>query len=190
MLGKLGLTHAALGHVSLRCGVDRMLIKGKGPDEVGLRYTQPDDVIEVDFDAVKTAGPGGLQPPSEAFLHSWLYKTNPVARSVVSTYPRSVRICDDALGQDIACFMGSDQLCLMRGHGVTVTGPSVLDAAVRTIALGELVSMTYKALLLGNLRPISDENLAQFSGREEQHRTRGSAVVWRECVLPSTITAC
>lgn len=210
VLGKLELTHAALGHVSLRYCADRMLIKGKGPDEVGLRYTQPDDVIEVDFDAGKTAGRSGLQPPSETFLHSWIYRNNPEVRSVVHvhpeaavllticgkeirpiygafgpgariavrgvrTYPRSVRICDDVLGQEFASFMGSEQLCLMRGHGVTVTGSSVPDAAVRTIALGELVSMTYKAYLLGDPRPISDEDLEQFSGREEEHRARGSA---------------
>jgi L-fuculose-phosphate aldolase len=210
ILGKLELSHAALGHVSFRCGEDRMLIKGKGPDEVGLRYTHPSDVIEVDFSAAKTAGPGGLQPPSESFLHSWLYKTNPAVRSVVHvhpeaavllsicgkeilpiygafgpgariaargvrTYPRSVRICDDALGQDFARFIGRDELCLMRGHGVTVTGSSVPDAAVRSIALNELVSMTYKAYLLGQPRPISAEDLEQFTGAEDEQRARGSA---------------
>jgi hypothetical protein len=66
-----------------------MLIKGKGPAEAGLRYTTEDDILEVDFDAEKVSGPPGLQPPSESFLHIWLYKLNPEVRSVVHVHPET-----------------------------------------------------------------------------------------------------
>src|SRR5919199_1966051 len=202
ILGKLDLTHAALGHVSYRLGdSETMLIKGKGPNEVGLRYTRTEDILKVDFNADKVSGPEGLQPPSESYLHIWLYKKNPQVRSVihvhpehavllticekeiipiygaygsgarlaidgVDTYPRSLTIHDDELGEEFANFMGSKQAALMRGHGVSVTGSGVEDATVRTLALNELVTMTYKAYLLGTPKPISDEDQALMARPE------------------------
>ncbi|HVB00116.1 MAG TPA: class II aldolase/adducin family protein [Acidimicrobiales bacterium] len=89
IMGKLDMTHAALGHVSYRIpGTDTMLIKAKGPDEVGVRYTRPEDIIEVDFNANKIWGPDGLQPPSESYLHLWMYKKNPEVQCVIHIHPR------------------------------------------------------------------------------------------------------
>jgi ribulose-5-phosphate 4-epimerase/fuculose-1-phosphate aldolase len=208
LLGKLDLTHSSLGHVSQRVG-DAMLIKGKGADEVGVRYTRPGDIITVDFDGNKVAGPDGLQPPSESFLHIWLYKCNPEFTSVVhvhpepavllticekeifpiygafgpgarmaiegvTTYPRSVRINSDELGKDFAEFMAGKKYALMRGHGVSVAGASIEDATVRALVLNELVSMMYKAYLLGDPKPISDEDIAEWSRVDNGPRVRGS----------------
>lgn len=199
VLGRLGLTQAALGHVSCRVGPDRMLIKGKGEDEVGLRFTESADVVEVDFSGDKRGGAGGLRPPSESFIHTWIYKLEADVNSVihlhprhavllticdkeirpiygafgggarmaiegVRTYQRSVRILDDERGEDFARFLGGRQAALMRGHGITVTGDSVEDAAVRAIELEELATMTYQAYLLGEPRPISDEDIAELAG--------------------------
>lgn len=211
ILGKLNVTHGALGHVSWRLGdSDRMLIKGKGPDEVGLRYTSFDDILTVDFNADKVSGVDGLQPPSESYLHIWLYKKNPAVRSVIHvhpehavllticdkqilpiygafspsgaklaieglpTYPRSITIHDNNLGEDFAAFMGEKQAALMRGHGVTVTGNGVEDATTRALALDQLVSMTYKAYLLGTPRPIPEEDIAEYSRPLDPQRHRGS----------------
>jgi ribulose-5-phosphate 4-epimerase/fuculose-1-phosphate aldolase len=210
ILGKLDVTHSSLGHVSRRVGEDAMLIKGKGPDEVGVRYTRPDDIITVDFQGTKLAGPPGLQPPSESFLHIWLYRTNPEFTSVVhmhpeaavllticekdvfpiygafgpgarmaiegvSTYPRSVRINSEELGKEFAEFMAGKKYALMRGHGVSVGGSSVEDATVRTLVLDELLSMTYKAYLLGDPKPIPDEDIAEWARPDDGPRERGSA---------------
>src|SRR5487761_1289579 len=88
ILGEMDITHAALGHVSHRIeGKDDMLIKGKGPEEVGLRYTQTPDIITVDFKADLIEGANGLQPPSESFLHIWMYKTRPEVQSVIHMHP-------------------------------------------------------------------------------------------------------
>lgn len=209
ILGKLDLTHFSLGHVSYRLDDDSMLIKGKGPAEVGLRYTSPRDVIRVSFDAEKVSGPAGLQPPSESFLHIWLYKARPELRSVVHVhpeaavllticekpifpiygaygqgvrmavdgvpvYPRSVRIKDDEIGADFARFMGKKNYALMRGHGVTVAGSSIERAVVRTLILNELTTMMYKAYLLGEPRPIPDEDLAEYALPPEVNQRRGS----------------
>jgi ribulose-5-phosphate 4-epimerase/fuculose-1-phosphate aldolase len=212
ILGTLDLTHGAFGHVSARISETAMLIKGKGPGEVGLRYTTPADIIEVNFDAEKIAGATGLQPPSESFLHIGLLRANPQLQSVihvhpehavllticdkeivplygafgpgaelaidgVPTYPRSVTIADPALGADFAAFMDTRKAALMRGHGATVVGSGVEDATVRCFALNELVTMTYKAHLLGNPQPIADEDVALIAARyrETLPRSRGSA---------------
>jgi ribulose-5-phosphate 4-epimerase/fuculose-1-phosphate aldolase len=88
VLGANDMTVGALGHVSYRVqGEDAMLIKGKGPNEVGLRYTQSRDIVKVDWDAELLDGPDGLQPPSESFLHIWLYKMRPDVMSVVHCHP-------------------------------------------------------------------------------------------------------
>jgi ribulose-5-phosphate 4-epimerase/fuculose-1-phosphate aldolase len=210
VLGKLEVTHGALGHVSLRLGESSMLIKGKGPNEVGLRYTRVEDIIEVTFDADKVSGPDGLQPPSESYLHIWLYKLRPEVQSVihvhpehavllticdkpilpiygaygsgsrlalegVPTYPRSITIHDDRLGEEFASFMADQKAVLMRGHGVSVVGSSVEDASVRTLALNELVTMTYKAYLLGTPRPISDDDIQDLRRPLDPNRRRGTA---------------
>jgi ribulose-5-phosphate 4-epimerase/fuculose-1-phosphate aldolase len=211
VLGKLELTHGAFGHVSQRVGdSDSMLIKGKGPGEVGLRFTEERDIITVDSDANKLDGPDDLQPPSESYLHIWLYRLRPEVCSVihmhprhavllticgkevlpiygaygpgarlavegVRTYPRSITIHDDALGEEFARFVGASSVALLRGHGVAVVGSSVEDASVRTLALNELVTMNYEAYLLGTPQPISEEDQAAFRAPEAVNRRRGSA---------------
>ena len=213
VLGQLDLTHGALGHVSYRLDdSEAMLIKGKGPEEVGLRYTTVEDILEVDFDANQVSGPEGLQPPSESFIHIWLYRQNPELRSVihihpehavllsicdkpirpiygaygpgarlaidgVPTFPRSITISSHDLGRQFADFVGDKKAVLMRGHGATVRGTSVEDATVRSLALNELVTMTYKAYLLGDPQPISKEDVDEM-GRQAADRAprrRGSA---------------
>jgi ribulose-5-phosphate 4-epimerase/fuculose-1-phosphate aldolase len=90
ILGKLGMAHSGEGHVSYRLpGRDSMMIRGKGPDQVGVRYTRPEDVIEVDF-AANAVGesPLGIRPPSESFLHLWIYKLRPEVQSVIHLHPR------------------------------------------------------------------------------------------------------
>jgi 3,4-dihydroxyphthalate decarboxylase len=88
VMGAYNMTEGATGHISYRIeGTDMMLIKGKGPDQVGLRYTRPRDIIKVDFEADMVDGPDGLQPPSESFLHIWIYKLRPEVKSVVHMHP-------------------------------------------------------------------------------------------------------
>lgn len=210
ILGELDITKEALGHVSWRIpGTDTMLIKGKGPGEVGLRFSQPHDVLLVDFQANKIEGKDDLQPPSETFIHIWQYKTRPEVASVihmhpehavllticekpifpiygsgsgarfavegVPTYPRSITITDDQLGQDLAKVMGNKPVCLMRGHGVTVVGRGVEHATLNTLDLNELCTMTYKAYVLGDPKPILEEDIAEYRRPQEEHRARGSA---------------
>lgn len=91
MLGGLGLTKAATGHVSQRSPDGRhVLIRARGRDEIGVRYTTADQVIMVDLDGRKVDGADGLAAPSEVYLHVHLYRTRPDVQSVVHIHPPTV----------------------------------------------------------------------------------------------------
>lgn len=208
VLGKLDMTTGSEGHVSYRLDGDTMLIRGKGAAQLGVRYTPTSDVIEVDFAAERVGeARDGIRPPSETFLHAWLYRLNPEWRCIVHvhpeaaqllttcgkeilpfhgrqgqgallavdgvpTYPRAITIHDDGLGEDFARFMGKKKAALMFGHGVTVVGTSIEDASLRAVQLNHLVNYTYRAYVLGNPRPIPDEDIAWLASGETHAETR------------------
>jgi L-fuculose-phosphate aldolase len=91
ILGGLELTKAATGHVSQRAPDGKhILVRARGPDEVGVRYTTSDQVITVDENGKKVDGPEGLSVPQEVFIHTWLYKTRPEVKSVIHIHPATV----------------------------------------------------------------------------------------------------
>ncbi len=204
MLGNLELTKAATGHVSQRIGdSDHVLIRARGPDELGVRYTTTDQVITVDLDGQLVDGPEGLAAPQEVFIHTWLYRTRPEVKSVIHihpatvvlfticnkqllplygaydpssldlvldgipTYGRSITIRTDELGREFSKAMGNKRACLMRGHGITTAGATVEEATVTAIKLNELAEMNYRASLLGDPQPISDEDIEVFQSRNK-----------------------
>jgi ribulose-5-phosphate 4-epimerase/fuculose-1-phosphate aldolase len=210
VLGKLNLTKEPSGHVSARVpGDDKVLIKARGPEESGLRFVGPRDIITVDFNGKKVSGDDGLDVPQEVFIHTWLYKTRPDVQCVVhvhpltvvlfticdkplqplfgaydpsglrllvnglATYPRSITVSNEKLGEEFARAMGDKQACLMRGHGITSAGPSVEDATLTAIKLNDAAVINYQAALLGTPRPISPEDIEFLVGRS---RAGGSAV--------------
>jgi ribulose-5-phosphate 4-epimerase/fuculose-1-phosphate aldolase len=125
VLGKLDATHGSFGHVSVRTGPDSMLIKGKGPGEVSLRHTTAADVITVSFDVEKLDGPDNLRPPSESFLHAWIYRLRPEVESVIHMHPESallLTIC----GIGIAPIYGAyGQGARLAAEGVPTYGSSL-----------------------------------------------------------------
>jgi ribulose-5-phosphate 4-epimerase/fuculose-1-phosphate aldolase len=84
----------------------------------------------------------------------------------IPTYDRSILIRTPQLGADLAKTMGDAKVCMMRGHGITTAGSSIEEAAMHAIGLSELAAMNYKAYLLGNPRPISEEDQAEFRSFE------------------------
>ena len=119
MIGGLGLTKAATGHISARVpGTNTVLIRARGPDEMGVRYTNPDDVIAVDLDGKKLDGREGLEPPQEVFIHTWLYKKRPELASVVHAHPATVvlfTICNKPLLPIYGAYDPSSLKLLMEG---------------------------------------------------------------------------
>ena len=82
ILGLLDITHAALGHVSHRMeGRDAMYIKGKGPGEVGLRYTTHEDVLAVTSTPTSWRGRTTSSPPARASSTSGCTRPGPKCRA-------------------------------------------------------------------------------------------------------------
>lgn len=92
VLGTLDLTKAATGHVSARIpGTDRFLMRARGENELGVRYTTADQVIECDLEGkLVDARSSGVGLPIEVFIHSCVYKARPDVNSVVHMHPPTV----------------------------------------------------------------------------------------------------
>ena len=99
----------------------------------------------------------------------------------VPTYPRSILISNEALGRDLAAALGTQRACLMRGHGITAAGTSVQDATLTAIKLNEIAEVNYRARLLGDPRPISDEDIKSFRPTHERMKASGAYAesAWR-----------
>ena len=82
----------------------------------------------------------------------------------LATYPRSITVSNEKLGEEFARAMGAKQACLMRGHGITTAAASVEEATLTAIKLNALAEMNYRAALLGNPEPIPQEDIDVFMG--------------------------
>ena len=98
IIGLLELSNPTQGHVSARVpGEQRCLIRARGPNEIGLRYTAKDDVVMVDFDGQLIDGREGLAVPIEVFIHTSVYRARPEVQSVIHIHPATAvlfTICD------------------------------------------------------------------------------------------------
>lgn len=142
VLGLLELTKAATGHISARIpGSDRILIRARGPDELGVRYTTDAQVIEIDLDG-RPAGEhaDGLAAPVEVFIHTALYRSRPEVHAVVHMHPPTAvlfTICDKPLLPIYGAFdPSSAQLAL---DGIPTFDSSVL---IQTAELGAQLAQT------------------------------------------------
>jgi ribulose-5-phosphate 4-epimerase/fuculose-1-phosphate aldolase len=98
----------------------------------------------------------------------------------LATYPRSVTVSDDKLGEEFAQAMGNKQACLMRGHGITSAGPNVEEATLIAIKLNDAAVINYQAALLGNPQPISQEDIDVIVGMSRGQSQRVHiASAWR-----------
>ena len=102
VLGRLDLTKAATGHVSARIpATERILVRARGPSEMGVRYTRHADIVEVDFDGrLLKATKAGLEAPIEIFIHTAIYRARPEVNAVVHVHPPLVvlfTICEKPL---------------------------------------------------------------------------------------------
>lgn len=102
VLGKLDLAEAATGHVSARIpGTDHILIRARGPGELGVRFTTVDQVVEVGLDGkLIHSEDAALEVPIEVFIHTAVYRQRQDVQSVVHVHPPTVvlfTICDKPL---------------------------------------------------------------------------------------------
>jgi ribulose-5-phosphate 4-epimerase/fuculose-1-phosphate aldolase len=102
VLGRLDLTKAATGHVSARVpGADRFVIRARGPAEIGVRYTEAEQIIEIDGDGRSLIDhSSGLAVPLEVYIHTEIYRSRSDVQAVVHMHPPIVvlfTICNEPL---------------------------------------------------------------------------------------------
>ena len=91
----------------------------------------------------------------------------------LATYPRSITVSSEKLGEEFAQAMGNKQACLMRGHGITSAGPSVEDATLTAIKLNDAAVINYQASLLGTPQPIPQEDIEILVGKSRSGSKEG-----------------
>jgi ribulose-5-phosphate 4-epimerase/fuculose-1-phosphate aldolase len=103
----------------------------------------------------------------------------------IPTYQCSLTVTNDKLANEFCDVLGEKRAALMRGHGVTTVGGEVQTATLTAIRLNELAEMNYRAYMLGNPQPISDEDIAAFKakrpkgGGAKKGPSPRHAAVWR-----------
>lgn len=134
VVGTLGLTKAATGHISARLpGTDRIFIRARGPDEIGVRYTTAHEIIEVDLNGKAVNAPKGLLAPSEVFIHTSIMRARPDVYGVVHIHPPKIvlfTICKKPLEPIFGAYDPAGLRLALEGiptypRSVTVTTPEL-----------------------------------------------------------------
>ncbi len=88
VLAATGLVEHVLGHVSVRTGPDRLLVRCRGPRESGLAWTTERDVREVPLAGAPDVAPWTV--PNELPIHRVLLRRRPEVTAVVHAHPPAV----------------------------------------------------------------------------------------------------
>lgn len=89
-----------------------------------------------------------------------------IAVEGVPIYPRSVLISRPELANGVIAAMGPRDVCLMKGHGITVTGTSVEDATIRAIKIESLAKVHWELAKASKTAPdIGWEDVEEFARR-------------------------
>jgi 3,4-dihydroxyphthalate decarboxylase len=199
ILAHAGLAEDVLGHVSIRIDAQTILVRARGPDETGLLFSVPDDVIACSLDSGAALTMDVHAPPNELPIHLACYRSDPDVGAVVhahppsviaadlagiplvpmigaynipaarlaadgiAVYPRSVLINTDELAEEMASAMDGRPVCVLRGHGVTVTGTTLEQAVARSLAVDALARMACQvASLAAKVETIPSDDMAQL----------------------------
>lgn len=89
VLASRGLVDDILGHVSLRVDDDTVLVRCRGPQERGLRFTTTDDIRAVPLNGSFELAEG-YKAPNELPLHLEVLRRRSDVRAVVHAHPPGV----------------------------------------------------------------------------------------------------
>jgi len=86
-----------------------------------------------------------------------------LAADGIPVHPRSVLIRRADLAGEMLASMGTASVCVLAGHGLVATGPTVEDAMLRALAVDRLARISLAVVQAGGeLRPIPDADLAEL----------------------------
>jgi len=106
-------------------------------------------------------GLAGLEP--QAVFGAYNMPAARLALDGVPVYGRPVLISRPELAAEMVEAMAGRDVCLLKGHGVTVGGASVEEATVRTADLDVLLNVTVQLAQLGaHPAPLSETDLADL----------------------------
>lgn len=106
---------------------------------------------------------GIAQLPFRPVFGSFNIPAMRLAHDGVPVYPRSVLIRRPELAHEMLAAMGDRPVCLLRGHGITVTGSTVREAVMRALNLNVLATVTLTLAMTGRTaEDIPEEDLAEL----------------------------
>jgi ribulose-5-phosphate 4-epimerase/fuculose-1-phosphate aldolase len=118
-------------------------------------------VVHAHPPAVLACGIAGL--PLRPIFGAYNIPAMRLAADGIPVYPRSVLIRTPGLAREMLDCMGGRPVCVLRGHGVTVTGETLEQAVVRTLNLNILATVTLAAAQTGHPAPdIAPEDIAEL----------------------------
>lgn len=86
-----------------------------------------------------------------------------MAHDGVPVYPRSVLVRSAELAKEMLAAMGDRPVCVLRGHGITVTGATVREAVMRALNLNALATVTLTVAMTGRTaEAISADDMAEL----------------------------
>lgn len=115
ILAHQGLAEDVLGHVSVRIGTDRLLVRCRGPQERGLLFTTERDVHDVALDHADNPVdlPDGYQAPNELPIHTEVLRARPDVAAVVHVHPPAV-VAADLAGVALRPIVGAYNIPALR----------------------------------------------------------------------------
>ncbi len=105
MLAQGGLVENVLGHVSMRLGSGRALVRCRGPEEKGLLFTRPSDIRVVDLET-GTSDDDRWEPPRELPIHTAVLGARPEVEVVIHAHPPRV-VAADLAGVPLVPMIGA-----------------------------------------------------------------------------------
>jgi ribulose-5-phosphate 4-epimerase/fuculose-1-phosphate aldolase len=134
VLAGRGLASGILGHISVRVGDNRLLVRCRGPQERGLGFTTAADIQLVDLDGDVTPA-DGYAAPNELPLHTEVLRSRPDVTAVVHAHPPQV-VAADLAGIRIRPIVGAFDIpgTRLAAGGIPVYQRSVL---IRTRQLAD-----------------------------------------------------
>lgn len=181
------LVVAREGNLSVRVGIDRVLVTPAGADKGTM---EPSDMVLVDLDGQVQ---GGGRASTETGMHLELYRRredigavahgHPVHATAFAVAGRALDACllpevittlgcvplsDYATPSTPAVAEAVGRLCvrhdafLLRNHGAVAAGASPADAVDRLDTVERLAQITWLAESLGGARPLSRDQVAEL----------------------------
>lgn len=136
VMAETGLVEHVLGHISVRLGTDRLLVRCRGPLEAGLAYTTADDIHAVSFDEHPDLGDWSV--PNELPIHTEVLRRRPDVTAVVHAHPPAV-VTASVVGAPLLPIYGAYDIpgALLAAGGIPTWRRSAL---IRTAQLaGEMI---------------------------------------------------